>query len=254
MHLVVVSGSNISLVVVASFAILLRMGFCRRHAFWLTTVSVLFYVCFVGFSASVLRAALMAWLSLFGRDRGRLVHSGVLLLSCAVLLTIWNPWQLLFDPGFVLSFLAMIGLFGLARPFQDIFSWIPEKAGLRETVCMTLAATAMTSPYLAYVFGQWSFAGLFTNLIAVPLVPWVMASGACASVIDEGLVGDACQQAAHGFLSIIYGVATRFASVPGLSGRIQFSLWLMLFVYALLFVWMWRLKKSFPQVDDKSVY
>ncbi len=253
MHLVAVSGSNISLVIMASFAILLRMGFRRRYAFWLTTLSVLMYVCFVGFSASVLRAAFMAWLSLFGRDRGRLVHPVVLVLSCAVILTLWNPWQLVFDPGFVLSFLALIGLFGLARPFQDVFSWIPEKAGLRETVCMTLAATAMTSPYLAYSFGQWSFAGLFTNVIAVPLVPWVMASGACASVIPDGVIGASCQAAATGFLDLIYGVAHRSLQVPFLSGQIRFPLWLMILTYAFLLGWMWRMKKSFPQAVSKNV-
>ncbi|MCC7357806.1 ComEC/Rec2 family competence protein [Candidatus Uhrbacteria bacterium] len=254
MHLVAVSGSNISIVVIASFTILLRIGFRRRHAFWLTTLSVMTYVCFVGFSASVLRAALMAWLSLFGRDRGRIVHPVVLLLGCAVFLNLWNPWQLVFDPGFVLSFLAMIGLVGIARPFQDIFYWIPKNAGLRETVCMTFGATMMTSPYLAYCFGQWSLAGMFTNLIAVPLVPWVMGSGACASVIDNGLIGNFCHQAAFGFLNIIYMIARWSSVVPGLSGYIQFPLWMMLFVYFLLFGWMWHLKKSFPQVYSKSVY
>jgi competence protein ComEC len=253
MHLVAVSGSNISIVVMASFVILLRFGFRRRMAFWLSTISVLMYVCFVGFSASVLRAAIMAWLQLFGRDRGRLVHPVVLLLSCAVVLTIWNPWQLVFDPGFILSFLALIGLFGFARPFQSIFEWVPEKAGLRETVCMTLAATMMTSPYIAYSFGQWSFAGLFTNLIAVPVVPWVMASGACASILPDGMVGVSCRAAATGFLDLIYGVGVWSLRIPFLSGHIPFSFTFMLITYGILFFWMWRMKKSFPQGVSKNV-
>lgn len=250
MHLVAVSGSNISIVVTAVFFVLLRFGARRRSAFWATSFFVLTYCCFVGFSASVVRAALMSWLILFGRDRGRLVHGFVLLLVSASCMNLWNPWQLAFDPGFILSFLALIGLMGLATPLQRCLSFLPKRFGLREIIAMTFAATTFTAPYLAYAFGQWSFAGLLTNIFAVPLVPWVMASGACASVVDDVLVGKTCRLAASGFLDAIHWVALQSTKVPLLSGVIHFSFSLMVMTYVLLGIFVWRLRKTIHSAEE----
>lgn len=242
MHLVAVSGSNISIVVTTVFFILLHVRARRRAAFWMTSIFVLVYCAFVGFGASVVRAAVMAWLALYGRDRGRLVHGPVLLLACASFMNFWNPWQLLFDPGFVLSFLAMIGLMTFATPFQSLLFWVPARFSLRETLAMTCAATAWTAPYSAYTFGQWSFAGLFTNVIAVPLVPWVMASGACASVSFDPVIGNTCRLSAQGFLDTIHFVATFSTRVPFLSGTIPFPVGWMFLTYGLLGLIAWRLR------------
>lgn len=251
MHLVAVSGSNISIVVTAVFFILLRFGARRRLAYWTTSFFVLAYCCFVGFSASVVRAALMSWLVLFGRDRGRLVHGLVLLLVSATCMNLWNPWQLAFDPGFILSFLAMIGLMSCATPLQVWLSFLPKRFGLREIVAMTCSATLFTAPYLAYAFGQWSFAGLLTNLIAVPLVPWVMASGACALVLDDAFFGQTCQLAASGFLQVIHWVALQSTKIPLLSGVIQFSFSLMVLTYFLLGILVWRLRKIIHSTEEE---
>lgn len=242
MHLVAVSGSNISIVVTAVFFVFLRSGLRRRPAFWATSLCILFYCTFVGFGASVVRAAVMAWLGLFGRDRGKLVHGPVLLLVCAVFMNLWNPWQLLFDPGFILSFLAMIGLMTCAEAFQALLFWVPKRFGLRETLAMTCAATAWTAPYSAFAFGQWSFAGLFTNVVAVPLVPWVMGSGACASILPDSFLELPCHAAAFGFLRVIHGVAALAVQIPFLSGTIPFSLFGMFFTYAILAFMAWRLR------------
>jgi len=254
MHLVAVSGSNVSIVVTVLFFVLLRMGCRRRIAFWISSFFVLVYVVFVGLGASVIRAAIMAWLLLLGRDVGRIADSKYLLLLCAVVMNAWNPWQSAFDPGFILSFLAMIGLLFLTPPLSERLKWIPERFALRETVVTTISATMCTLPYSAWTFGTMSLAGLLTNVFAVPLIPWVMASGACSAVISIEVLSQPCTMVASGFLKGILSVAILADVFPFLSGAITFSFPLMLTTYIFLWKWMRSLRETIHSGDIDCVY
>jgi len=109
-HLVAVSGSNITILVNIVFAFLLGIKLGRRQAFWVTGLIIFLFVVFVGFSASVLRAALMGWMILLARHLGRKANVWYLILFVAVGLCLLDPWMLAFDAGFALSFLATLGL------------------------------------------------------------------------------------------------------------------------------------------------
>ncbi|MEO5927771.1 MAG: ComEC/Rec2 family competence protein [Patescibacteria group bacterium] len=185
MHLVAVSGSNVTVVV--QFIVLLALGmkFHRRKTFWITSLALVLFVCFVGFSASVARAALMGWLFLIAREVGRPASSSRLLLVAATILLLFNPWQLFFDAGFALSFLAMWGLLVWAPIIESHLAFLPKKFEIRTTLSMTLAATLATAPYQAWAFGNLSLAGLFTNVLALPLVPFVMGWGMMTAVWGE---------------------------------------------------------------------
>jgi competence protein ComEC len=66
--------------------------------------------------------------------------------------------------------------------------WVPNRFEMRTTLSMTLAATFTTAPYQAWSFGQLTFAGLVTNVLALPLVPFVMGWG-MATAIWGNMVG-----------------------------------------------------------------
>lgn len=178
MHLVAVSGSNVTIVIQVVTAVTLGIHLKRRRAFVVLTVILVFFVGFVGFSASVARAAIMGWLVLVGHELGRRVTPMRLLLVASVVLLMIQPWQLFFDAGFALSFFAMWGILSWSPFFAEKLSWLPKKFEIRQVCSMTLAATFMTTPYLAWSFGRVTLAGIVTNLFALPLVPFVMGTGA----------------------------------------------------------------------------
>lgn len=183
MHIIAVSGSNVSILHTMIFACILAIGLSRRQAFWHMSWILIVFVLFVGASASVLRAACMAWFALYGRYLGRLVSTRRILIVSAFVLCLWDPWQLLYDIGFGLSFLATIGLLEVLPRVEKRLMWIPNYIGLRESISTTIATTVLTAPYGALIFDRMPLAGLLTNIFALPIVPWAMLFGAISAVI-----------------------------------------------------------------------
>ena len=78
-------------------------------------LGILLYTLLVGTSPAVVRAALMAGLSLFARQIGRHQHGLNSLALVAAGMSAFNP-QVLWDIGFQLSFSATLGLVLYAEP------------------------------------------------------------------------------------------------------------------------------------------
>jgi ComEC/Rec2-related protein len=186
-HIVAVSGSNFTIIVTVIFSILLGIGLWRHQAFTITTAAMLLFFGFVGFSASVARAAIMGWILLLARHLGRSPNIWHLCLLSAALLSLYDPWMFAFDAGFALSFLATIGLVIWTPIFTERLHRLPEIGGLREAAATTCAATLMTTPYISLIFERISLAGLFTNLVAVPIVPWAMLFGSISAIFGTQL-------------------------------------------------------------------
>lgn len=177
MHLVAVSGSNVTVLVQFISILVSFFRLRRRQTFVVTSFVILIFVGFVGFSASVARAAFMGWLVLLARETGRAVKSFHLLLVAAVALLLINPWQLFFDIGFALSFLATWGILSWTPLIEPYCRFLPRAFGIREAFAMTVGATLCTAPYSAWVFDQLTLVGLLTNVFAAPLVPFIMGFG-----------------------------------------------------------------------------
>lgn len=254
MHIVAVSGSNVTIVVGILLLLALRAGVHRRRAFWIISLGLLCFVGFVGASSSVVRAACMGWLILFARHAGRIPWTDRLLLSAACAISLVNPWLLLFDPGFALSFLATWGLLVWAPSFERFFRHIPAAFGLRSALAATSAASLMTMPYIAWLFGDLPLAGLVTNAFVVPLIPWTMLWGALAAVWGDLAGHVAAALPATGLLRLIIAVA-RFADrVPWLDVRLDaYDAWMMGATYVTLWV-LWRALwgNFYPHADVRS--
>lgn len=212
-HIVAVSGSNVTIIVVLCMRFFGSFGWKRRTTFAALTVGLFLYVGFVGFSAPVLRAAVMGWLVELAPITGRLVRVSRLLLIAAFVFTLWHPWALLYDPSFALSFLAMWGLLTWSAWLDLRLAKLPEI--LRGAISSTVGATLMTTPYSAWAFGQLSLLGLLANPFVLPLVPWAMGTGALAL-----LAPDMAWLAlpAKGFVQLIYWFA-------GLTRLLRWGAW-----------------------------
>lgn len=250
-HLIAVSGSNITIVATIMFAVFLGTGLWRSQAFWLTSGALLVYVGLTGFSASVARAAFMGWLVLLARHLGRKPKTWYLLLSAAVILCVIDPWMLFFDAGFALSFLATMGLMLWTPIMTKKLDFVPAFAGLREAAATTFSATLMTMPYSALMFGKISLAGLFTNLVAVPLVPWAMLFGTAAAVWGRfqgyALIG----LPALGVSQTIF-LSARVADIfPWLSIEVENINWMLIVSIYILIIYFWFKLRAKNQLSTR---
>lgn len=194
-HVIVISGSNISMVV----GILLLAGqklLGKQKAALVALLGVAFYTVMVGANAAVVRAALMGGLYVLAMALGRPNMALNSLFVSALVMTAINPFAL-WDAGFQLSFTATLGLIVLVplleRATAGLLSRIPTAGGLhtltdllREALLVTVAAQIITLPLIIYQFGRVSLISLLTNLLIVPVQPLVMIFGGLATL--AGLV------------------------------------------------------------------
>ncbi|MBA3944157.1 MAG: ComEC family competence protein [Herpetosiphonaceae bacterium] len=184
-HILVISGWNITLVVVNAITLLLMLGLARRQADWAAAVILVLYVCFVGATPSVMRAAVMASLVILADLVGRPGDPWTLLLVACGLLTLLDPYSI-WDVGFQLSALATAGLFAFTPALRELLQRIPfagRSPLLIEPLAATLGASALTLPILLLSFGQLPLVAPLANLLLLPLVPFTMAFGTLSIVI-----------------------------------------------------------------------
>ncbi len=252
LHLIAVSGSNVTILVVLIGGFLLSFRLPKKIAFSIITGALIAFIIFVGPSASVVRAGIMGWLIELAPMLGRVPRPSRLLLVSAVIFTLWKPWALLFDASFALSFLAMWGLLTWGRYFDEQWQHIIHSDAIRGICVATIGATLMTVPYSLWAFGQLTLWGLVTSLLALPLVPWIMAAGMI------GLLLPAIPWLllpARGFLQALLWIGRLPDIIPiGVWSGLSVSFWAMLGCYALLYTaWIYRSKKIPIKVSTEKV-
>ena len=202
-HLVVASGYNLSVVVGFCLAVLLRY-FKRPFAIVFSSFGLLFYLFLAGVQPPLVRASLMAGLTLLaqltGRDQAGL--RGLMLAAGTMLLV--SP-RLIFDLGFLLSVAATAGLLVIKIPK------IPEALGV------TFSAQILALPLLFYAFGQFNLLSPLINLLVLPLVPFLMILGAVLTVI--GWVPVLGQLAAF----LVYAPLEYFVQIINFFGQTNFA-------------------------------
>ena len=180
-HILAISGYNIMIIswaVLAGLVYFLR----RRTAFWFSVAIVILFTILTGASASVVRASIMGLLLLFASGYGRLYDSknSIILAGTAM---IWlNPFALVFDVGFQLSFLAVMGLLYIYPFLDNKFRKVPELWKLKELTLMTVSAQLAVVPLLIYYFHQFSALSLLANILILPFVPFAMLAGFVSGV------------------------------------------------------------------------
>ena len=173
-HILAVSGMNVSLVALFIFFMLKLFGIKIRPAAVLTLISVAVFTVITGGGASITRAAIMAAFVLAGYiiDRDADVLNS--LCAAALVILILNP-QDVYDIGFQLSFLATFGLVYLSEYLKNQMPAIPEAVSL--TVSSSLAAQLILIPSMANIFHQVSVVSLAANIFIVPLASMITILG-----------------------------------------------------------------------------
>ncbi|MBV9791159.1 MAG: ComEC family competence protein, partial [Chloroflexi bacterium] len=185
-HILVLSGWNISVIIVGISSLLSALNMSKKQAAYCSLPLIGLYVLFVGASPSVVRAAVMGSLAVLAVLVDRESEAWTSLLVACVAMAMLDP-NVLWDIGFELSALATAGLFAFARPIEQLLtrrgplSW-PFLRWTVEPLTATLAASLLSLPILLYHFGRLSLIAPLANIVMLPAVPYVMLFGSIATV------------------------------------------------------------------------
>lgn len=244
-HIVVLSGYNITIVVEAVMRLL---AFIRlRVRIIVGALAIFAFALMVGFSATVLRASLMAVLVLIARATGRTYNIMRALVFAGAVMLLFNPKLLVFDPGFQLSFLATLGLVLVAPLIEAKLARMPTRFQLREFVTSTLATQVLVLPLLLYSTGIFSVVAVVVNVLVLPVVPLTMLliflSGILAFV--SHMLALPVAFGAYLFLSYIINIVEWFAALPFAAFFVPaFPFWIVTVEYAIIGLILWHLYQN----------
>jgi competence protein ComEC len=213
-HIVVLSGYNLTLV--ANSIVRATTFLPRTVGLGAGIAGIVAFAVMVGGGATVVRASVMGVLGMLAAYINRPNALMRMLTIAAVAMVLWNPFVLLYDPGFQLSFLATLGLIYGVAPIEVHLGFITVRFGLRGIVAATLATQLAVLPLLLYQVGSVSLVAPLVNVLVLPVVPLVMFVGFIAGLIGLVSLTLALPFAwlAHMFLSYIFLVVGFFSHMP----------------------------------------
>ncbi len=176
-HLLVVSGSNVAVVLTAARPLTGRLPLRWRWPFVGLVLATFGTV--VRWEPSVCRAIAMAGGATIADQMGRRAAAARTLLVAVVVLLCIDPLMVR-SVGFQLSVAATGGLAVGARPIAER---LPGPRMVAEALGVVLAAQAGCLPLLVGYFGLVPAAGLVVNLVAVPIAGWLMIWGVTAGLV-----------------------------------------------------------------------
>ncbi|MEG4168525.1 MULTISPECIES: ComEC/Rec2 family competence protein [unclassified Microcoleus] len=235
-HAIAASGTQVSMVLALVLALTRR--FSKQLQFSFGVGALFFLVGLTGFEASVCRAALMGFGTLFALVLNRQVKPLGLLLIAATILLLVNPlW--IWDLGFQLSFLATLGLIVTTPPLMAKLEWMPP--AIASIVVVPIAASIWVLPLLLYVFSVVSPYSILVNIIAAPLL-WILSIGGMVSAL-AGLIfppaGSILAQLLDYPAKGLIAIAQYFSQLPGNSVAVgQVSVFQLIALYSLI-CWVW---------------
>ena len=178
-HLIAISGLHMGIVAGWSFFLFrLLLALClpfsrrwdvKRPAATLTLFPTICYAFLAGWSVPTIRATTMVCLLLLAISTGRSRHVWRVLNIAAIVMLLYQPWQL-FSVGFQLSFLSVVGLLFFLPLFQHGQSWRKKILGI---LLVSLVTMLVTTPIVAHYFHRVTPYGLLANVISVPWVSMV---------------------------------------------------------------------------------
>lgn len=232
-HIVALSGYNVT--IIAEWIMKLFSFLPQAWAIGMGIFVIILFIIMTGGSSTAIRAGIMATLALVARATGRNYDVGRALVLAGVLMIIINPFLLVFDVSFQLSFIATVAVIFFAPRIEKYFTWITKSFGLRDIVSVTCAAYIFVFPFILYKMGNFSLVALPANILILPFIPLTMLLG-----FLTGFVGLIYYVLAipFGYISYLFlhyelGVINFFANLPFAAFSFpNFPLWLTLIIYA----------------------
>ncbi|MBD3365738.1 hypothetical protein GF360_00115 [candidate division WWE3 bacterium] len=173
-HVVVVSGYNISLVYTLVWALL--GSFYNRTRLIVGAIVALFYAFLSGFDPPVIRSWIMGSIAYLGKYYGRSFPTLRVSVVSGLAMVLWQP-AFLFSLSFQLSFMATLSLVLFSAPIENLGFATRVPAFLQEDLVATVAAQVLVWPLISFYFGRVSLISLLVNALVLWTVPLATVLG-----------------------------------------------------------------------------
>lgn len=252
-HVIVLSGSNVSIIIFCIkyiFDLIFGIFKIKENLFseivkkFLILISMTSFVLLTGGGAPINRAFISSFCALviFKKNTDQVYALTIVVL----IMTSINPFGSIYDPSFHLTCCATYGLILFSKYFDQvmIFSWtnfIPNF--LREIVSVTLATQVFVFPYIIFMSGSFSTVFLLSNVLVLPLIPFIMLLGFLSLF---PILGGLCILVNNVILKIVFFLVKVMSEIPG--GYLVFDKKMSLMIllgYGVGLLWLfWNVKKG----------
>ncbi len=238
-HVACVSGMHVSIVGMAIFGLFKKRK--KALAAALALVAVYIFTFLTGATPSAIRAAIMFTSFIVAKSALRENDGFTALCFSAMVLAVINPY-VIYDLGFILSFLSVLGIQVFSIYFKNMFNFLPEK--MSDSISVTISAQLMTMPVVINMFGYVSTYSIFANVVVSSFFIWILY--ACFIFIAVSfipglniLVSKVCSIG----LTVIAAVANFFARLPysGFGASRLNLVWFIVY-YAIVLMFVFRKK------------
>jgi competence protein ComEC len=235
-HIVALSGYNVTIVAEWIMKLFMQLLFIPiNFGIGMGILAIILFILMTGASSTAIRAGIMAILALIARATGRNYDVARALILAGVFMVILNPFLLVFDVSFQLSFIATVAVIFLSPRIEKYFLWVPKFFQLRDIVSVTTATYIFVFPFILYKMGNFSLVALPANVLILPFIPLTMLLGFMTGFM--GLVSYIFA-VPLGFLSYLFlhyelGIVSFFANLPFAAFSFpNFPLFLTIVIYA----------------------
>jgi len=213
MHILAVSGLHVGIITMALLAFLNMLRLPKKFKLLTLILILIVYASITGYRPSVLRATIMFILLIGGKliNRNRNLNSS--LFFAAFLILLINP-LILYDAGFLLSFVVTFFIINLSPILQELFSkkifWVGNP------LAVSTAAWVGIFPLSAYFFNKISIISIVSNIFIVPLTGIAVILGfvtffiGLVSIFLAGIIANIN----YLVLTLITLIAHSFSSLP----------------------------------------
>lgn len=188
-HIISISGMHVAVIAAAIFYICATYThFSPQYGVLCTLSLVALYIIFIGFPAAAIRSGLMIALYFFARATGRKSHIGRITILALFIMLIFNPHLLVYDIGFQLSFLALLGIIYISPQIKELFTKKTDGKVtdvVKETIAISLGAQIATTPVILLNFGNLALLSPLFNIVTVPFLPFILALGTLGMLIGN---------------------------------------------------------------------
>ncbi|MNJ86622.1 ComEC family competence protein [compost metagenome] len=171
MHVLAVSGLHVGIILIIFQYVLsfFSKWITKKQAILFSVVLIWGFGLLSGASASVIRAVVMFSILALGQLLSRNNNGMSNLILSAIVLLMYDPFYL-FDIGFQLSYVALIGIILFQKPIYRLIlvkqKWLDW---LWQGTAIGIAATIATTPFMLYWFGQFPNYFLLSNVVVMLL-------------------------------------------------------------------------------------
>ena len=250
-HIIALSGYNVTIVAEWLMKLFAQIPYASKNlGIGIGIFTILLFVLMTGGSSTAIRAGIMAVLALIARATGRNYDVARALILAGVFMILLNPFVLVYDVSFQLSFIATVAVIFFTPKIEKYFLWVTKSFGLRDIISVTCATYIFIMPFILYKMGNLSIVALPANILILPLIPFTMFLGFLTSFV--GLISYV-PSVPLGYISYLFlhyelGVINFFANIPFASlsfPNFPFLLTLAIYAYFIYVLFGKSVKKTF---------